>query len=88
MNAQFRESFVKDLRKIRDRSMLARVQAAIETVEAASELTHVAGLKKLRGASDCYRIRIGDYRIGIAVKEQDVVFVRVLNRKDLYRYFP
>jgi len=35
-----------------------------------------------------YRIRLGDYRIGLVVNEQTVVFVRFLHRREIYRYFP
>jgi mRNA interferase RelE/StbE len=31
---------------------------------------------------------LGDYRIGIEVLEDEVIFVRMLHRRDIYRYFP
>jgi hypothetical protein len=48
----------------------------------------VANLKKLSGGGPYFRIRLGDYRIGMRVEEDVVTFVRVLPRKDIYRYFP
>jgi ribosomal-protein-alanine N-acetyltransferase len=42
----------------------------------------------LRGSSDFYRIRVGDYRIGVAVEGDEVEFVRCLHRRDIYGYFP
>ena len=45
-------------------------------------------MKKLSGASGFYRIRVGDYRVGIAVEDETVEFVRVLHRRDIYRAFP
>lgn len=86
MTATFRTSFVRDVRKIRDRDVLARVRRAVESVEDAADLRAVPDLKKLSGASGFYRIRVGDYRIGIAV-EGDAV-ARVLHRRDVYRSFP
>ncbi len=35
-----------------------------------------------------YRIRVGDYRIGVEVVGDEILFVRILHRKDIYRYFP
>lgn len=35
-----------------------------------------------------YRIRIGDYRIGIFVEGKTVEFARVVHRKDIYQQFP
>ncbi|WP_333425936.1 hypothetical protein [Microcoleus sp. F4-D5] len=31
---------------------------------------------------------MGDYRIGIKVNDGVVYFVRILHRKEIYRYFP
>ena len=38
MNTQFKESFTKDLRKIRGKDLFKRAKAAIETVEQAQSL--------------------------------------------------
>ena len=57
MTTAFRASFVRDVRKIGDRDVLARVWRAIEAVEAANDLRDVPDLKKLSGASGFYRVR-------------------------------
>jgi mRNA interferase RelE/StbE len=88
VKVEFRESFAKDLKSIRDKSALRRTKSIIETVEKADSLTGFPNLKKLKGHSNYYRLRIGDYRIGIALQENTIVFVRILDRKDIYRYFP
>ncbi len=88
MNTAFRESFVRDLRRITDQRILARVQAVIEAVEAADSLSEVSHLKKLRSGGDCYRVRIGDYRIGLVSRGELATFVRCLHRKEIYRFFP
>jgi mRNA interferase RelE/StbE len=84
----FRQSFTKDLAKAKDKGLLRRVKIAIETLERAESLEQVKGLKKLRGVENYYRLRIGDFRLGLALEEGKVIFVRFLNRKEMYRYFP
>ncbi len=88
MNVEFKKSFEKDLLKILDADFLQRIQEAIEQVENAEKLNEVSNLKKLKGDGDYYRIRLGDYRIGIKFNDGIVSFVRILHRKDIYRYFP
>lgn len=68
--------------------MLERVKEAIEQVEAAQALNNVKDLTKLSGGNNYYRIRVGDYRLGIVVEAETVEFVRCLNRREIYRYFP
>ncbi len=88
MNVRFRESFARDLRALKDKALLGRIRALVENVEKAGTLDELAGLKKLRGGGAYYRIRLGDYRVGLAVEQDVVVFVRVLHRREVYRYFP
>jgi len=47
-------------------------------------------MEKLSGYEDYYKIRIGNYRIGIEVFRDERIarFSRVLHRKDFYRHFP
>jgi mRNA interferase RelE/StbE len=88
MKVEFRKSFEKDLSKIRDRELLDRIKSVIEEVENADSLLDVSNIKKLKADGDYYRIRIGDYRIGFVEDGDVVTFVRVLHRKEVYRYFP
>lgn len=88
-----RDLFPAELRtgsekKIRDESLLRRVKEIIEQVEATTLLHNIPNLTKLSGSSDFYRIRVGDYRIGILVEENEVEFVRFLHRRNIYRHFP
>ena len=88
MKVRFKASFAKDLRALNDKSLLERIKALIATVESAQKLAEVPHLKKLRGAGAYYRARLGDYRVGMAAEEDAIVFVRVLHRREVYRYFP
>jgi mRNA interferase RelE/StbE len=46
-----------------------------------------AGVKKLSGEDDLYRIRVGDYRIVYQIRDNELVVlvVRVAHRRDVYR---
>jgi len=84
----FRESFARDLKGVREKKLLNRVREAIETIENADSLSVLLNLKKLKGEKNYFRLKVGNYRIGIVVESDTVVFVRFLARKDIYRYFP
>ncbi|HEY2293049.1 MAG TPA: type II toxin-antitoxin system RelE/ParE family toxin [Thermoanaerobaculia bacterium] len=88
MKTQFKESFARDLRRIRDKGLLVRIKQAIQSVENAGSLSEVPHLKKIHGGAHYYRIRVGELRIGLALDGDVVVFVRALNRREIYRYFP
>jgi mRNA interferase RelE/StbE len=88
MKTAFRKSFARDLKKVKDRVVLEPARQGIEEMEDAATLEEVSNLKKLSGTGNFYRIRLGDYRIGVVVEGGAVEFVRCLPRRDLYRFFP
>jgi mRNA interferase RelE/StbE len=65
----FKTSFLRDLESIKDRRLLDRIKAAIENIELAGSLAEISNLKPLRGSKNYFRIRIGDYRIGLVVEK-------------------
>ncbi|MGB8507067.1 MAG: type II toxin-antitoxin system RelE/ParE family toxin [Pyrinomonadaceae bacterium] len=88
MKVAFRESFAKDLKGVKERGLLRRVQETIEDIEGADSLAKLSNLKKLKGDGNYFRVRVGDYRVGIALEDDTIIFVRFLNRKDIYKHFP
>jgi mRNA interferase RelE/StbE len=88
VKVEFRKSFEKDLGKIKDEDLLVRIQAVIEEVESSENLLDVSNVKKLKADGNYYRIRVGSYRVGFTEDEDVIIFVRMLHRKEMYRYFP
>jgi mRNA interferase RelE/StbE len=64
------------------------VRKTIHMVKQAQDLQQISNLRKLMSGGGHYRIRIGDYRLGLILEGDTIIFVRFLHRKDLYRYFP
>ncbi|GAB4555098.1 MAG: type II toxin-antitoxin system toxin RelE3 [Pleurocapsa sp.] len=90
MKTEFKDSFLKDIRAVKDKKLLLRLEQFILIVENVDDLSQLPNFKKLKGQKNkvYYRSRIGNYRLGLIIKQDTVIFVRFLNRKDIYRYFP
>ncbi len=88
MKVEFRESFAKDLKGVKEKGLLQQVRELIEAIEKANSLAELSNLKKLKGGGNYFRVRTGNYRVGIALENNTIIFVRFLNRKDIYKYFP
>ena len=80
--------FEKDTNKISDKSILKKIANCIIDTQNAKSLNEVKNLKKLKGFDLEYRIKIGDYRIGLVIESKAVSFIRFLHRKDIYKFFP
>ena len=88
MKVDFKKSFARDLKKIKDKELLGLVRKAIEEVEGASQLQMINNLKHLKGENGYFRTRLREYRVGLKLNGDIVLFVRFLHRKEIYRYFP
>jgi mRNA interferase RelE/StbE len=84
----FRESFSRDLEAVNHPHVLRRVREAIASVERARTFQQIPQLKRLETKGKYYRIRIGDYRLGLVFEDGAFTFIRCLDRKELYRFFP
>ena len=88
MKAEFKKSFLKEIKKLRDKNLKNSVANCIIEVETATNLQQIKNFKKLIGYDIYYRIRIGNYRIGLKIENQTVFFVTIDDRKDIYKRFP
>ena len=84
---RYKRRFLRDLA-----ALPIRFRTAVEKIvfdDGLWENPHATGrLEKLVGYETYYKIRVGNYRIGVELKSETMVFCRVLHRKDIYRYFP
>ncbi|WP_019503591.1 type II toxin-antitoxin system RelE/ParE family toxin [Pleurocapsa sp. PCC 7319] len=89
MKTEYLSSFIKDLKKLKKTSVYSEIKnLAFQTIPNCQNITEIKSLKKIKGHQNAYRIRVGDYRIGIFIQKETITFARVLHRRDVYRYFP
>ncbi len=88
MRVVFKKSFLKEVKKIRNKHLKDLIEECILQVEGAANLSAIKNLKKLTGYDIYYRVRVGDYRVGLKIENDLVFFVTIEHRKDIYRKFP
>ncbi|HOC57210.1 MAG TPA: type II toxin-antitoxin system RelE/ParE family toxin [Verrucomicrobiota bacterium] len=72
------------LRKLRDRSLTARLVAAMRAL---ASQPRPPGCDKLAGPENLYRIRVGDFRIVYQIRDEVllVLVVKIGHRREVYR---
>jgi len=88
MKCFFKASFRKDFSKHKDPKLAKVMLGVIDEVAAAEKLSDIKSLKKLKNHKTAYRIRIGDYRIGLVIIDKTAIFAAFAHRKDIYKRFP
>jgi mRNA interferase RelE/StbE len=85
----YRKTFLKELSKLP-----FEIQSKIENIVFEKLVTNnpfeLGFIEKMKGYPDKYKIRIGDYRIGITInsKSKEILCERIAHRKDIYKLFP
>ena len=80
------KSFVRDSKKLPHQAQKQLKEIITKLLSSAS--WQEINAAKMEGAKNAYRIRFGNYRLGIYKDGEYIVLSRVLDRKDIYRYFP
>ncbi len=88
MIIRFEGRFRRDLQSVRDKSLLKKVKQIIGDSKNADDSRRLTGLKKIKGFENYYRFKVGDYRVGIEINGDEIIFVRFLHRREVYRFFP
>ena len=88
MKTAFKESFLKALLKLKNPELKSQIVQIINNIETAEDIRDISNLKKLHGPGKYYRIKIGEYRIGLKIIDDLIYFVDIAHRKDIYKHFP
>ncbi len=88
MQVDFTKHFARQVDELRSDALRDKLRMVVHTVMEATTIRDIPNLKKLKGHASAYRIRLGDYRIGLFIEEKQVLFAAFEHRKDIYQRFP
>ncbi len=80
------KSFERDVKRLPVQAQ-KQLQEITQKLSIASSLQEIS-FSKMEGAKNAYRIRFGNYRVGFYLDGDSIILSRVLDRKEMYRYFP
>ena len=89
MNLETSKQFDKLVFKIKDKAIKTRLKNIIEKVALAKSLDEISNVTPIVGYPGYYRIKFGDYRIGISLKE-GIIWFLYFGKQDesTYKKFP
>ncbi len=88
MKVAYKRTFLKDLEKLPRDANREIARLVLHEIPKVTHVQNIKNVKKIVGEKNYFRIRVGYYRIGFEVRGNELVLMRVLHRKDIYRYFP
>ncbi len=88
MEIRINKTFLKELAKIPASQRKKIEQFVFNDTAAFKRQEDIPNLRKLKGYKYYYRIRFGNYRVGVRIQNDILIFERLLHRKDIYKFFP
>lgn len=88
MEIEITRKFQKQVADCNDQKIKSEIRKIIELAEIAKSVSEIRNLKKLKGYKYFFRIRIGDYRIGIQHFGTKIIFAAFDRRSNIYKNFP
>ena len=88
MEIVYRKKFLKELSQISSAHKTRIEQFVFEQFPSGETIYSTEKLERLKGYPGYFKIRFGDYRIGLRIAGNEIIFERILHRKDIYRFYP
>ena len=88
MKVSYRKKFLKQLAQL-PTSTRSQVEIfAFEQLPNANSITELGIIQKMQGHRGYYKARFGSHRVGIKVENDTLILQVVMDRKDIYKFFP
>ncbi len=82
--------FPKDLARL-PKGIRQRIEEfSFEVLPQIEDPFRLGKLEKLKGYRNFYKVRFGDYRLGLQIdgRRKIIHLLRIMHRRDIYRHFP
>ena len=88
MEIEFTKKFLKELSKLPIEYASSIENFVFDELPIYKNLTQVRKIEKMTGYKNFFKIRFGDYRVGIKKENNIIIIKTVKHRKEIYKYFP
>ncbi|WP_017292646.1 type II toxin-antitoxin system RelE family toxin [Geminocystis herdmanii] len=88
-NVEYKRKFLKELVSL-PQNVQSRIEIIVFKELEADNPFELGYINKMKGYKDKYKIRMGDYRIGLTINQKQKIIIceRVAHRREIYQIFP
>ncbi|NOQ32179.1 MAG: type II toxin-antitoxin system RelE/ParE family toxin [Helicobacteraceae bacterium] len=88
MQVEIKKKFLKELSKLSIEYADTIEEFVFDKLPNYNNLSEIGKVEKMTGYKNYFKIRFGDYRVGIKKENDTIIIETVKHRRDIYKYFP
>ena len=88
MKVSYRKRFLKQLARLPPTTRSQIETFVFEHLQITASIVDSGIIEKMQGYQGYYKARFGSYRVGMKTEDDILIVQIVMNRKDIYRFFP
>ncbi len=88
MEIRYAKRFLKDLADVPENYRRTVEEFVFKILPHSNGLRSIGSVEQMQGYGGYFKVRFGQYRVGLQEKDGVIVCERILHRKEIYRFFP
>ncbi|WP_089726911.1 type II toxin-antitoxin system RelE family toxin [Candidatus Thiosymbion oneisti] len=88
MKVCYRKKFLKQLARLPSGTRAKVEKFVFDELPNAVSIAAIGSIEKMQGYRGFYKVRFGSYRVAIKVEGDTLILQVVMDRKDIYKFFP
>jgi mRNA interferase RelE/StbE len=88
MEVRYSKKFLKQLASVPSETRVKIEEFVFDELISTSSISSLGKVEKMQGYQGFYKVRFGNYRVGLAIENEVVIVKTVMHRRDIYKFFP
>jgi mRNA interferase RelE/StbE len=88
MIVEFRNSFLKDVKKLKSKATKDFIKKVIQDCEEAESPSKIPHCEPLTSKGKFFKLKHGQYRFGVYIDKGTIEFIKFGTRQNFYKDFP
>lgn len=88
MKVKYGKKFLKQLAAVPSDIRLKIESFVFEELVSTSSIYEMGKVEKMKGYDGFYKVRFGNYRLGLVIENEIVAVKIVMHRREIYKFFP
>jgi mRNA interferase RelE/StbE len=88
MQVEYSKKFLKQLAAV-PVDIRSKIESFVfEELVSTSSIYELGKVEKMKGYDGFYKVRIGNYRLGLVIENEIITVKTVMHRREIYKFFP